>query len=143
METLTWERSGIEFDVPSGARVTENTKDSFAAEFDDFYVRMTLFEPHGSGTDVVESMLEEIADKTGVEIIDHGGLNQNNLTGGWVEGPTDKGGMMLMALVITEDSKLAILCEILYSQGLGDYADKVLDSIRFIPKKDNTSDEQK
>lgn len=143
METLTWERFGIEFDVPSGARITENTKDSFAAEFDDFYIRMTLFEPHGSDAAVVEGMLGEIADKMGVEVIDQGKLDQNNLTGSWVEGPSDKGGMMLMAIVMTKDSKLAILCELLYSQGLGDYADKVLDSIRFVPAKDNKANEQK
>lgn len=143
METLTWERFGIEFDVPSGARVTENTKDSFAAEFADFYIRMTLFEPHGSDTAVVEEMLEEIADKMGVDIIDQGKLDQNNLTGSWVEGPSDKGGMMLMAIVTNKDSRLAILCELLYSEGLGDYADKVLDSIRFVPQKVNKANEQK
>lgn len=143
METLTWERFGIEFDVPSGARITENTKDSFAAEFDDFYIRMTLFEPQGGDVTVAGGMLEDIADKMGVEIIDYGELNQNNINGCWVEGPLDKGGMVLMAIVTTKDSKLSILCEILYSKGLGDYADKVLDSIRFVPKKENKTNEQK
>lgn len=135
METLTWARHGIEFDVPKGVQVTENGKDSFSAEFDDFVVRFTLFDPKGGGVDTFELMLNELSSKMGITVIDSGDLDQNNLIGNWVEGPMTTGAMMLMGLVANESGNVAVLCEIIYYPNLGDYADKVLDSLRFVQNK--------